>query len=393
VARLVSFHGAARCDEMSHVPKVSVAMASYNHAPYVATALQSVLEQSFQDFEIVVTDDGSADGTAEEARQVRDPRISVKALPTNVGGSIALNSSILRCRGLYVAVLNSDDIFLPGKLERQVRYLDAHPEIGALFGYPQFIDECGIRLAPGDTFYGNMFDVANRTRAQWLRHFFFQGNALCHPSVLIRRKCYDAVGFYNPALAQLPDLEMWVRLLHRFDIHVLPEPLVGFRILEGDRNASAGRPDAIARVQWEWLHVLPHYLTLDKALLARVFTELPDTSTRKFELTRATRYVRRLIRRASVVRRSAPARNSASGSLNSSRLPITWHLGRLACCVGKSPHVLFGLDLMHRAAVHCDDPDVFREFIRFSGAYDIFDVLSKVDKLAGTVQLPDRKTH
>jgi glycosyltransferase involved in cell wall biosynthesis len=361
-------------------------MASYNHAPYVATALRSVLEQSFQDFEIVVTDDGSVDGTAEAARQVRDPRISVKSLPTNVGGSIALNASILRCSGRYVAVLNSDDIFLSGKLERQVRYLDAHPEIGALFGYPQFIDERGIRLAPGETFYGNTFDVANRTRAQWLRHFFFHGNALCHPSLMIRRTCYEAVGLYNPALAQLPDLEMWVRLLHRFDIHVLPEPIVGFRILEGDRNASSGRPDAIARVQWEWLRVLPHYLTLDKALLAQVFTELPDTSTRKFELARASCYVRRLVRRAIAVRRSPPARDPASGPLSSSRLPITWHLGRLACGVGKSPHVLFGLDLMHGAAVHCDDPDLYREFIRFSGAYDIFDVLSKVDNCSGTAQ-------
>jgi hypothetical protein len=74
--------------------------------------------------------------------------------------------------------------------------------------------------------------------------------------VLIRRACYDTVGLYNPALAQIPDLDMWIRLLHRFEIHVFEEPLVGFRILKDDRNASAGRPDAVARVQWEWSKVL-----------------------------------------------------------------------------------------------------------------------------------------
>jgi len=375
---------------MSHVPKVSVAMASYNHAQYVAGALQSVLEQSFQDFEIVVTDDGSVDGTAEEANRVRDPRISVTALPTNVGGSIALNSSILRCRGRYVAVLNSDDVFLPGKLERQVRFMDEHPEIGALFGYPDFIDEDGTRLAPGETFYGRTFQVINRSRAEWLRHFFFNGNALCHPSVLIRRRCYGAVGLYNPALAQLPDLEMWIRLLRRFNIQVLPEPLVGFRIFRDDRNASAGRPDAIARVQWEWLRVLPHYLSLDSGLLAQVFPELPDTSSRPSKPERAIRHIRRFLRGPTAERRSALSQNVASGSSNSnSRLPMMWHFGRLACGVGKSPHVLFGLDLMHRAAVHCDDPALYREFIRFTGAYDIFDVLSKASNLPQTVQ-PER---
>lgn len=325
---------------MSRVSTVSVAMASYNHAPYVGAALRSVLDQSFQDFEIVVTDDGSEDATVDEARRVGDPRISVTTLPSNVGACIALNSSIQRSTGRYVAILNSDDVFLPGKLERQVRFLDAHPEIGAVFGYPMFIDESGNRLAPADTFYGDTFYVPNRTRAKWLRHFFFVGNVLCHPSALIRRQCYDSVGLYNPALAQIPDLDMWIRLLHRFDIHLIEEPLVGFRILRDGQNASAGKPDAIARLQWEWLKVLPRYASLDSDFLSEVFPELHPHSP--------------------------------------SARPLAWYLGKLACTVGRPPHILFGLDLMYQAAALSDDPEVYRDFIRYSGAYDIFDVLSKM---------------
>jgi glycosyltransferase involved in cell wall biosynthesis len=264
----------------------------------------------------------------------------VTALPRNVGACIALNSSIQRSNGDYVAILNSDDVFLAGKLARQVRFLDSHPEIGAVFGYPEFIDESGNSLARADTFYGDTFHVANRPRAEWLRHFFFNGNVLCHPSVLIRRQCYDAVGLYNPALAQIPDLDMWIRLLHRFDIHVLEEPLVGFRILPGGQNASAGRPDAIARLQWEWLKVLPNYADLNGDVLAEVFPELPPHHSR-------------------------------------SARPVTWFLGQLACAVGRPPHILFGLDLMYQAATLVDDPELYREFIRYTGAYDIFDVLSK----------------
>jgi hypothetical protein len=172
-----------------------------------------------------------------------------------------------------------------------------------------------------------------------LRHFFFVGNALCHPSVLIRRRCYDTVGLYNPALAQIPDLDMWMRLLRHFDIHLIEEPIVGFRILKAGQNASAGRPDSIARVQWEWLKVLSNYLDLDSDLLADVFPELPGES-------------------------ASP--------------PVNWFLAQLAFSTGKPPYILFGLDIMYRLVADLDEPDLYREFIRYSGAYDIFDVLSKM---------------
>src|SRR5215470_442947 len=108
-------------------PKVSVVVKSYNHDAYVGETIQSVLDQSFQDFEIVVTDDGSTDGTPDVIRQFADPRIHMQVFEKNRGISIAMNETIARARGEFIAILNSDDFALPGRLERQVALLSAKP--------------------------------------------------------------------------------------------------------------------------------------------------------------------------------------------------------------------------------------------------------------------------
>src|ERR1043166_3249216 len=124
-------------------PRLSVVIKSYNHAPFVAQTIQSVLDQSFQDFEIVVTDDASTDGTADVIRTFADPRISLEVLPHNRGISAAMNETLARARGELIAILNSDDYALPGRLERQVAYLDMHPEIGAVFALARPVDDSG----------------------------------------------------------------------------------------------------------------------------------------------------------------------------------------------------------------------------------------------------------
>ena len=109
------------------MPRVSVIMASYNHEQFVGRAIQSVLDQTFQDFEIIVTDDASPDGTADVIRSFQDPRISVEQFERNRQDS-ARNRCLARATGDYISILNSDDEFHPRKLEEQVAWLDAHPE-------------------------------------------------------------------------------------------------------------------------------------------------------------------------------------------------------------------------------------------------------------------------
>jgi glycosyltransferase involved in cell wall biosynthesis len=261
---------------MASSPLVSVVIASYNHAAYVRACLDSVRAQTLQDFEIIITDDGSADDTVAIIQGFDDPRIRLEVFPANRGACIAFNHGIRQARGRYIAILNSDDCFLPDKLQRQLDFLESHPGIGAVFAYPQLINETGGQFADSEHKDFSVFHTWNRDRYAWLRHFFDHGNCLCHPTVLIRRECYEHVGLLDARLAQVPDLDFWIRLTRRFEIHILPEPLLSFRIRDNQQNASAGRPEVIVRDLWERQRILRHYRDWPADEFAKVFPEYSD---------------------------------------------------------------------------------------------------------------------
>ena len=359
------------------IPKVSVVIASYNHERYVHRAISSVLEQTFQDFEVVVTDDGSSDRTVEEVQRISDGRVSLRVLPSNYGACVAMNESIKRAKGKYIAVLNSDDAFLPAKLEKQVRFLEANPEVAAVFAYPDFIDENGNALREEHTYYRGIFRVGNRTREQWLRRLFIQGNCFCHPSLLIRRSCYREIGLYDPTLAQLPDMEMWVRLLARYRIHILEESLLEFRISSGETNASAPRQDATVRLYWEWQQVLGKYLELDNDLIVRVFPELSSFGGQRTVRSRIARLAHRALVRY-MDGKNADRGKSFIESLDNHevRWPLSWGLAEFALKVPLPAHAAFALSTMRKALLEMEGDSRYRKYISFTGAYDPFGILS-----------------
>lgn len=220
-------------------PKVSVIMPTYNHAPFVSEAIQSVLAQQGVDFELLIADDGSQDETVTVARAHSDPRISITANPVNRGACVVVNELISAARGQYIALLNSDDAWASDtKLAEQVQLLDQNPHIGASFGRASFMDRDGQPMAKSEVAFGHAFDQGNRSQAEWVRRFFEHGNCLCHPTMLIRKVCYEELGGYNNRLRQLPDFDMWVRLVKRFQIHISDKEWVRFRVLPGE-NASS----------------------------------------------------------------------------------------------------------------------------------------------------------
>lgn len=254
------------------IPKVSVVVKSYNHAKYVRQALDSVLAQTLQDFEIVIIDDGSADGTAAIIAGYSDPRIVFAAWPQNRGLSNAMNAGLSRATGTYVAILNSDDCALPDRLERQVAYLDAHPEAVALFTQVRFVDDDGNEL-PERKLFRPPLAFPDFSRTTWLRQFFVRGNCLCAPSAMVRRSAYARAGVYDPRLTNLQDLDVWVRMTAVGELHVLPDKLTAFRIRAGDANLSAPRRDALLRHQFEHYRILLRYLDFDADLLRATFAD------------------------------------------------------------------------------------------------------------------------
>ncbi len=259
---------------MSKRPRVSVAMASYNHANFVHQSVESALSQSFEDLELVVTDDGSSDGTADVLRSIRDPRFQLEIFPRNRGACDATNHTISRCRGEFVAILNSDDYFLPGKIGRQVEYLDKNPDVAAVFGLPRFVDPHGASVDPAQNPFRGVFTSSPANRFEWLTHFFLRGNALCHPTVLIRREAYEHVGLYDPVLRQLPDFDMWIRVCARFDIRVMEQELTAFRVLSDGQNTSAPSQSTTRRAWWEEFRVLRRFLEIDESVLLAAFRPL-----------------------------------------------------------------------------------------------------------------------
>ena len=241
------------------MPKVSVVMASYNHEKYVAETIESVLSQTYQDFEFIITDDGSADRTVDVIKKFDDPRIKLFCFPQNHGACQAMNNCINEANGEYIAVINSDDAWFPNKLEKQVKFLEGNPDIGAVFSYAQIIDEESNSLADQEHPYQKIFIQQNKNRFEWLKHLFW-GNCLCHPSILIRKVCYEITGLYDERYAQLPDWDFWIRLCMRYDIHIITELLTKFRVHKNEQNASGNRPDAMTRFHLETTQVMRNYL-------------------------------------------------------------------------------------------------------------------------------------
>jgi glycosyltransferase involved in cell wall biosynthesis len=247
------------------MPRVSVVIPAYNHEKYVAEAIQSVLDQTFKDFEIVIVDDGSTDETVSEIRKFIDSRIRLFCFENNKGATVAMNKLISEAKGEYISVLSSDDVYMPDKLEKQVLFLDMNKEYGAVFSYAQIIDEEGKEFTNNDHFYFNIFKQPNRNRYALLNHFFHEGNCLCHPSMLIRKECYDNVGLYRRYLAQIPDLDFYIRLCSKYNVFILPENLIKFRIRNAEVNASGDRAETKIRSSSEYYLMLKEFLNIKNA--------------------------------------------------------------------------------------------------------------------------------
>ena len=240
------------------MPLVSIVLTSYNHAQYIGEAISSVLEQTFKDFELIIWDDASSDNSWHLIKQYTDPRIKAFHNEEQKRGAWGINKAISEvAAGEYIAIHHSDDVWGVDKLEKQVAILDTCSEVGAVFTWVQVIDEHGA------TQVNDWFSQENKSQWQWLNNIFQMRNHLAHPSVLIRKKCYQEVGGYRNFLAQSGDVEMWSRLLIRYPIHVIPEKLTKHRLFSDKSNISGDRIDVKIRIANDWNFVRENFLSID----------------------------------------------------------------------------------------------------------------------------------
>ena len=243
--------------------KVTVIIPSYNHAKFIGEAIQSVLDQTFQDFEVLIRDDGSKDNSIEVIKQFTDIRIKFTANPHNMGACYTMNKMIEEANGEYIALLNSDDVWVLDKLEKQVKFLDENPQYAAVFSDAQMICEDGSDFDNPSHHYNSIFKQKNRTKSEWLQYFFNYANCLCHPSMLIHKKIYSEIGFYNILMSAMPDLDMWVRLCSKYEIYVLPDKFIKFRILRDEKNAGGHNISNSVRVTSDYYNILNSFCKID----------------------------------------------------------------------------------------------------------------------------------
>lgn len=206
---------------MDKMPLVSVIMPIYNGAAYMEESIRSVLSQSYKNIELLICNDASTDTTAEiiERLMGEDSRIKTIRNEVNSGIAISRNNLLDRIKGKYFITQDCDDNMLPGKVAKQVAYMEAHPECGMCGTWARKVDE---RTVPFGKIVHPVYDTDIRIS------MLFQ-NSMVQPSVMVRAEFIDKYR-YNGELLVCEDYDYWVRLSEITQLHNIPEFLVQYRI-------------------------------------------------------------------------------------------------------------------------------------------------------------------
>ena len=244
------------------IPKVSVVLTTYNRAPLLAPTIQSILAQTFQDFELVISDDASPDETERVCRdfEKRDPRVRYRRGVKNVGMPGNLNAGIEASCAEYIANLHDGDLYEPMLLEKWAAALDAFPRAAFVFNAYRAIDVNGQTVRVYNELAGPCM-----AGSVLLEDVFFRRWGFGSPvwgTVMGRRSAYLAVGLFDPRFGFVSDVDMWMRLAERFDVAYIPEPLIALPSREAVPRIWGGGAERLAQVYTErmfWEARMRHY--------------------------------------------------------------------------------------------------------------------------------------
>ena len=265
--------------------KITVILTSYNHENFIRASIESIIGQTYQKFEFIIVDDCSSDSSWEIICQYKKkyPEIITMRHDYNWGNGIVEDIVKNYATGDYIAIHHSDDIWEKDKLQKQVDILESNPKYAAVFTNAAAINDAGEAYSDENGFYYNLFSVENRSRHEWLNYFFYKGNCLCHPSILIKKDVYMEDGFFRKGLRQIPDFVKWIQVCKKHEIYILPESLVKFRVHNDGKNTSGMRADTQMRSTVELFLMLNEYLTIrDKDEFLKIFPHAEKYCTNEF---------------------------------------------------------------------------------------------------------------
>lgn len=245
------------------MPLISVIIPVYNGEKTIRETIESVLKQSFQDFELIVINDGSQDSTLEIISSIQDFRLKIFSYP-NAGLSASRNRGIFQATSEYISFLDADDLWTPDKLEAQLQALQENPKAAVAYSWTDYIDESSQLLKRG----GYMTVNGDVYAKLLLIDFIANGS-----NPLIRRQALIEVGSFDESLTAAEDWDMWLRLAARYHFVAVPAPQILYRISMNSMSSNVHKQEA------ESLQVIE-----------KAFTQAPDSLTYLKQFTLANLY-------------------------------------------------------------------------------------------------------
>ena len=199
--------------------KVSVLLSVYNDEKFIGTAVDSILNQTLKDFELLIIDDSSNDKTRDIISAYKDPRIRLVKTKKNIGITKSLNKGLKIARGKYIARLDSDDISCPDRLEKQLSYLENNKNYAMVGSHTEVVDENGEHLE-----YWNQEESA-----ELIFYTLSYRNCLTSSSVMFNKNIVNSLGGYDESCDRAEDFDLWYRISRKYKIYAIPEYLIKWR--------------------------------------------------------------------------------------------------------------------------------------------------------------------
>lgn len=220
--------GEVMFEKKDATPLISVVMSVYNEENYLQEAIDSILKQTVQDFELIVVDDCSTDRTRDILREYQDPRIHVVWNEENRGLTANLNLAVSLAKGQYIARMDGDDLSHPNRFERQLRYLKEHPELKLISCRTETFGQEHLRS-----------DIQGEP--EYLRCRMLVRPVLAHPGFMVRGEIFRELGFcYDESFRQAQDYDLAARISRRYAIGICPEILLEYRAHSGQVSSKSG---------------------------------------------------------------------------------------------------------------------------------------------------------
>ena len=249
------------------MPAVSVIVPTYNHGRFLRTAIESVLNQTYRDLELIIVDDGSTDDTPQIVKRFQGPILYHRK--AHEERAIARNTGIQMAKGQYIALIDSDDVWKPNRLERGVRLLENRTDVGLVHGEVEMIDSSGRLLLDETRRIQKLYERERRGGSTYEE--LLKSYALFSSTVLFRKNSFDRVGFYNQKFPPREDYDWYLRFALSGKIHILESPPVASYRIQSKSESYRNGHSKMAKL---YINILESQLSeIEKRLTGSRFRE------------------------------------------------------------------------------------------------------------------------